>query len=723
MTAPETDDERTGDAGRDTGRAVSVTTRDEGSGLVVADHVERHRFELWTDDPVVPESADCGRFRFPIDAAVAVRAVGMTLPTVVPIYVRNAAGEMLAEIEQGGEASFPPGVYDVELCAPMKVYVRVEGALDVAVDAFRGRLDFDGERRVLVGGRSHHERPAGTVTTTGDPRDVMAAVSTFGSALKTTSPERSYPTLRGHPPLVELGDAVDIPSGLEPPETGVELVLPPDLSAVYVAAPLAHYLGAEVVPGGGTPRLVTDAGLDVPLDGPNGFEAAVRETLERSFLLDCIVRTEGYYEVDLHERRRFEERVDLDRDLGALYDRPLAERLLAYHETPYGAIEDLVPDWGLATYVAPEPEHVEMLPFLTDDLAVVRTPTGRGVGPVAGEASGAVDGPSASAATTEFFRSDGTAFTRSAGATPARESYVRPGPTDALEEAWVGDGTPVGATKALPEAFHNQLDRSPIEGDIGITVVCNDPAMTGELDVGSEVYGSRDDLPFDVTVREGLTGAELRETFARGCNFLHYIGHIDERGIECADGRLDARTLDRADVDAFLLNACSSYEQGAALVERGAIAGIVTLSDVVNEGAVRIGKTLARLLNRGFPLNGALEVAGDASAIGDQYTVIGDGQLTLARAEGSPPNLSVVERTGPDAYRLRYRTYPTSRDPIGSMNIPYVASNDQYYLLPGTVDTFDLNGDELAEFLALETAPVRLDGELYWSDELDPDTI
>ena len=36
------------------------------------------------------------------------------------------------------------------------------------------------------------------------------ALSTLSSALKTTSVERSYPTLRGHPPALELGDALDV---------------------------------------------------------------------------------------------------------------------------------------------------------------------------------------------------------------------------------------------------------------------------------------------------------------------------------------------------------------------------------------------------------------------------------------------------------------------------------------------------------------------------------
>ncbi|MFB6161169.1 MAG: hypothetical protein ABEJ61_08340 [Haloferacaceae archaeon] len=723
MTVSETDADVADDARRETGRAVSIATREEGPGLVVTDHVERHRLELWTDDPVVPEPADGDRFRFPTDAAVAVRAAGVTIPTVMPVYVRNADGEMLAEIEQGGEASFPPGVYDVELCAPMKVYVRVEGALDVTLDALRGRLEFDGERRVLVGGRSHHERPAATVTTTADPEDVMRAVSTFGSALKTTSPERSYPTLRGHPPLVELGDALDVPPGLEPPDTGVEVVLPPELGSVYAAAPLAHYLGAEVVPGSGTPRVVTDAGLEIPLDGPDGYEAAVQATLEHTFLLDCVVRTEGYYEVDLHEREQFERRVSLDRDLAELYELPLAERLRAYHGVPHDAVADLVPDWGLATYVAPDPEHVEVLPFLTDDLAVVRTPETRG-----GDASGA-GGSDRTAATAAFFRNDASgatgeaAFTRSSGATTDTGSYVRPEPTDALEEAWVGEGTPVGATKALPEAYRNRLDRSPVEEDIDITVVCNDPAMAAELDVGEDVYGSREDFPYDVTVHEQLSRAELRRSLTVSTELFHYIGHIDDRGFECADGRLDAGDLATVGVDAFLLNACQSYRQGAELVRAGAIAGIVTLDDVINDGAVRMGRLLARLLNEGFPLAGALDVAAEASSIGDQYTLVGDGRLTLARTEGSPPNAPVVLTVEDGTYELDYHTYPTNRHSTGSMIVPYVQGNDQYYLLSGVVDTFELDAEELAEFLSLETVPVRLDGELYWSDELDVDAL
>ncbi|MFB6080744.1 MAG: hypothetical protein ABEJ81_07090 [Haloferacaceae archaeon] len=698
---------------------VSLTTRDDGPGVVVIDHVERHRFELWTDGPVTPEPTDGERFRFPTDAAVAVRTAAVTVPTVVQTYVRDADGRMLAEVDRGTDVSFGPGSYDIEVCAPMKIYLRIEGPLEVSADVFGITIAADVDRRVLVGGRSHHERPAATVTTTAAPRDVLRALSTFGSALKTTSTERSYPTLRGHPPLVELGETLDVPDGLEPPDTGIEIVLPPELGPAYVAAPLAYYLGATMVPGD-TPRLVTETGVDEAL-GPD-VERTVRETLERTFLLDCLVRTEGYYRVDLHERRVAERRIDLD--FSSLYDRSPADRLAAYLDVPYDVVADLVPDWGLTTHVSPTPAHVEVLPFLAHDLAVVRTPA---------DDSATATSPQAEA-TAAFFRAgdspggEATAggFTRGTaarGATNPDVTYIQPEPTDALEQVWVGDGTPLGATKAIPEAYHNRLGRSPVEGDIDITVVCNDRAMAAESDVVDETYGTAVNLPFDVSVREELTRAELRETLARDGDFLHYIGHIDDRGFECADGWLHAETVDHVGTDAFLLNACQSFEQGTELVRAGAVAGIVTLNDVVNDVAVRMGHLLARLLNHGFPMTGALDVAADAHPIDDQYTVVGDGRLTLARTEGSAPNAPVVATIDGDDYELTYCPYPTNRTTTGSMIRPYVGDDDEHYLFSGTVGSFDVSPTELAEFLALEPVPVRIDGEVRWSDEMDLDEL
>jgi len=90
-----------------------------------------------------------------------------------------------------------------------------------------------------------------------------------------------------------------------------------------------------------------------------------------------------------------------------------------------------------------------------------------------------------------------------------------------------------------------------------------------EEDIVEEFYGARDLFEFDISVYYELTGAELREVLHSDADFLHYIGHVDEDGFQCADGMFDARTMETVEVDAFLLNACQSYKQGQALVDRG----------------------------------------------------------------------------------------------------------------------------------------------------------
>jgi hypothetical protein len=695
------------------GFGVSFSPLADNVGVLVTDPIERQQFRLFT--PAAPRlrPADPAELRFPVDDAVRLATARIDLPSIIAVYVRDAEGRMLAEAAHAAAESFEPGTYELELCAPMKLYLRVEGRVSVTVHDERTRITFDGPTEVVLGGRSHHEQPATTVTTTADPVDVMRALSTFPSALKTTSVERSYPTLRGHPPLIELGETLSIPDGLTTPSTGVTVELPPTLDHVYVAAPLAYYLGADLVPGH-RPRIVTEAGFEHGLETPRGFEREVERVLKQTFFLDCLVRTEGYYRVDLHERKTVEPLVDLD--FAALYDAPLAERLAATLAVPYAVVRDHVPEWKLTTHVAPSPDNVELLPFVVNDLAVVRTP--RATTPSASTLQ--------ATATGEFFRTadpGAPGDTVRSAAADAERAYVQPESTDSLDQAWMGGGTPLGASKATKQAYRNRLSRSPVEGAIDITVVCNDERMIDERDVVDGVYGSRRELPFDVTVHYDLTVAALREALTADAEFLHYIGHIDADGFECTDGRLDTTSLDHVGPDAFLLNACQSYEQGVALIEAGAIGGIVTLSDVVNSGAVEMGKTLARLLNRGFPLGNALDVASDDNAIGSQYVVVGDGGLAIAQAKSGVPNVCRVRALGDDRFELEYRAFPTSDRGMGTLIIPHLEKNETHYLSSGTVDTFELARAELERFLALEEIPVVVENELYWSSDLDLSSI
>ncbi|WP_231182882.1 CHAT domain-containing protein [Haladaptatus sp. DYF46] len=675
--------------------------------VIIQDPIERRTCTLRTFGAVRPKPVANHPFPFPVDDAVRLSTDGFRLSPPVATYVRDTDGEMVRSVEGIANEELPDGPYSIELCAPIKLYVHVEETLSIGATFDEISFEFGSETDIVVGGRSFHRRPSGTVTTTDDPTDVMAAVSTFGSALKTTSPERAFPTLRGHPPAIELGDELHIPDDLRPPETGVIIEVPPTLESVYAVASLAYYLGATVVPGN-TPRIVA-GGFEHPLDVARGFETEVERVLKRTFLLDCVTRTEGLYPVDLYERRELESMVELD--FAALYDASPAERLERYLSIPYTDIEEFVPEWQLTTHVSPAASNVEMLPFLVDDLAVIRTARGTEV------SASTIQVP----AVDQFVRgsSESSEHSRSTSETAATpRSFVEPERADSLEQVWVGDDAPLGASKATLTAFRNRLERTATEGEIDITVVCNDDEMDEERNLADEVYGSERNLRFDVTVRHDLSVAELRSVLESETHFLHYIGHIDDGGFNCRDGTLDAAELDDIGVEAFLLNACQSYEQGMALIEAGAIGGVVTLSDVINSGAVRVGKTMARLLNRGFPLWAALDIARDRSIIGGQYTVVGDGSINVVQTESITAVLFDIETNG-EQFEMTPTTYLSNSDGMGAFVHLQLDEANQSYLASGTLSTLTLDKDEFARFLALEDVPVRLDGQFTWSYAVD----
>jgi hypothetical protein len=696
---------------------------DGEAGLEIIDTIDRHRYTLQTTDRVVPEPSDTGPFLFPIDAAMTVTTDAITLPTVVPVCIRDDEGTLLVEAEHFAHETLPQGTYELDLSAPVQLYLRVESPLTVTSNATQTQIHFDAETEVVIGTRSRHEHPAATITTTDDPGDMMAAASTFGSALKTTSPERSFPMFRGHPPSIERGDELSIPPDVTPPDTGLRIEAPPEYRSVYVAAPLVYYLGAELSPGK-TPRLVADTGFEYTLDTARGFEREVERVLKQVFFLDCVTRTEGIYPVELHERQAVESQFDLD--FATLYELPIAERIEAYLSIPFTTIEEHLPEWKLTTHIEPIPSSVEMLPFVTKDLAVIRTP---GSQEASTEQAAVVDEQMETV--DEFLRNDNSDFVRGTAAGDSPDAtYVQPETADSLEQVWVGNGTPQGANKAITEAYRNRLNRVPTDGDIEITVVYNEftfsgdgepsgsPQMDEERAVIDDVYGSREQLPFDMTLHENLTTNELRAVLSSPTDFLHYIGHVDEQGFECVDGKLDAGTLETAGSDVFLLNACQSYQQGMNLIKAGSVGGIVTISDVVNSGAVKIGRALARLLNGGFPLRAALEIARDESLSSVKYTVVGDGGVAIAQAESGMPNLCEITPND-ESYKLKFKTYPTDQLGMGSMTMPYIEQNEEYFLNSGSLDTFEMSKRDLHRFLELEDIPVRVNGELHWSRSID----
>jgi len=690
-------------------------------GLQVLDPIQDAQFTLLTPDPVGVSPCDTDRFYFPVDAAVTVATDAIETPYFVDSWIRDGAGDTVAEVDMDSSLSLPPGQYNVELpTSQVKIYLTFEGAVEVTASEEALRLSLAADE-VHVGARSFHEQPAATVTTTGDPPDVMRAVSTLGSALKTTTCERSFPTLRGHPPLIERDDELSIPDSISAPDTGITVEVPPLLEYVYPVAPLAYYLGATVRPGP-EPRLVTDdwtysldGEADCPFAPGSGFEASVARVLKQSFLLDCVTRTEGYYEVDLAERSLVADRVDLD--FAALYKRSTAEQVRAYMGVPADALTGGMPTWKLTADIRPKPDYVGTLPFLADELAVVRCPEAPGAGRTSDEVADRIqsifrDGAATTRGTAALTRS--TRSETSSSATVENRVF-RPAEADSIEQTYVGEGVPVGASKMTVDAFRRRLSYEPSDDpQIRVAVVNNDERMADE-NVVSDIYGTRDWIEFDISFDEALTTDEMRTLLRSDVDFLHYIGHVDPEGIRCPDGYLDAQEVSDVGVSAFMLNACDSYDQGYALVDNGAMAGIATVTDVVNEAATSVGQTVARLLNQGFSLAATVEIIKDYEQIGHHYIVIGDSSASIVTNEAGTPQRAEIRALEDGQYDVTLYGYPRLDLTLGAMYRPHLKGYSRHHLNSGEMCSLILSEREMLHFMSKQNIPVIRDSELFWS--------
>ena len=689
----------------------TFTPLSDPKGLRINDPIENAQMDVYTQTTAYSAVTEHDAFLYPVDAAVELVTDAIRVPRLHTVYVRNTEGELVGESSNREEIQVGDGAYNIDVSTgQLKLYIAAASALTVRRDDAETVIQFPETTTIQFGVRSLHETPAATITIRETVEDVMEAISLLGSALKTHTPERSFPTLRGHPPLVEFGDEFHAPDGLDAPSTGITIELPAAFEYVYPASSLAYYLGATLVPADTPALVVDDTRYDLPAG--DGYESAMERLLKRIFFLDCLVRTEGIYPVTLHERREFSKTHDLD--FRGLYEASEAERIAAYMAIPYDDIEPHLPTWKVTTDIQPDAANADVLPFVANDLSLVRCP----------ETDDDVVVQSEPEALTSFYRADGGLVRDSSVTEPSlrNESIVHPEPVSSLEHAWVGEGFPLGASKVSAESYRRRL--AHISGDkpyISVDIVCNDPEMSEE-DVVKEYYGLREFFQFDVSVSYEIACDELAEHLRRGCDFFHYIGHVDEKGFQCADGMLDARTLDEVNVEAFLLNACRSYEQGAALVDKGSLGGIVTLAKVLNDPAVKMGRALARALNAGFSLQSGLNVAREESTFGNQYISIGDGNLQLVKSENGTSFLATLT-PGDGEATLDLKTFPTAAAGMGSTVTPHVKDNTDAYINVGYIDTFRLSRDELRDFVDLGITPILVDGELYWSDELDVESV
>lgn len=680
---------------------VSITSLDGRSGVLVHDQLEDAQVEILTEEPPELRSVSVEQFRFPVDNAVSIETDELVTPEVGAVYARSLDSPSETQIWQKHGGRLGERRHEIQVMSVTPIlYFRVSGPVTVPEDRDQMRFQFESTQEVKIGARSCHEEPAATVQTTGDPHDVARAVSTFGSALKTLSPERSFPSLRGHPPLLEAGSELSIPDTVSPPESDVVVEVPADLGSIYRVAPLAYYFGATVECGA-EPRIVA-GDESVPLS-TDDLEIGHRidRILQQALFLDCVVRTEGLYRLDLHERTGVEEMLPFD--VETMYDAPLSERIIAYDDVPHHVVEPHLPQWPLRSTIAPEAEYVGHLPFVAYWLSSVRIPER--------PERGSLPPPPSELA--DFVREtpgrgkSGSGERRS----PGTSDTGRPG-SETLTRTWIGEGVQTGAMKPHLEAMRDVATcDTKTEEKITVAVVCTDREMLDETRDG--IYNLRDNVEFDVSVYYDPSVADLRSVLHQDFDFFHYVGHVDEDGFRCTDGHLDAADLGHTDVDAFLLNACRSYDQGKALVDVGAKGGIVTVQTVFNHRATTFGREAGRFLNRGHSLESTLSLLGYGPLPTERYTVVGAPRYSLCQTKDGSDEIGVLRQSS-GGYELVHIQYPATAFDIGSVVTFSVTEGQEHHIASGEVASWTFSADEVGPILEDMGYPIVFDGEFYW---------
>lgn len=679
----------------------------------VRDRVESSRFEFYFDGDVEIEEASTDDLYFPVDVAVRLSSSWskMTVPMAIGVFVHDHhSGNVVHQVgRETPEIDLEAGSYELELSpAPVKIYILVQSAAKVRLIDEKIQILTGSDEPVYIGVRSPHEHPAGTITTTADLEDLMVAVSHLGSALKTTSAERSWPTLRGQPPTIKLGDELDIPSTVSRYDVDVRIEIPCDRRALFNVTPLAYYTSARLttISTGKTSPALIAAGERVPLTGNLGTAAG--QQLKRNVLLDSVVRSVGIYPFVTAERTTIED--ELPWALEEVYSLPLGERVAAYQDVPESVIEDIWRTWPLTIDVSGTLDDIPALPHLAEELAIVRIPDAN---------TGTADPQPGFV--TDFIRADGSGTSEAPRATNKNDEMQdisRPLPWDTQLHSSLEDGYPLGSNKTSIRAYERHLDREAPNADaIEVKVVCNDDEMREE-DIVTEFYGLRDLLEFDISSHYNLTTTEFLDLLSGSYDLIHYIGHVDEAGFKCQNGYVDAVTeVDEVDFDVFLLNACRSVEQGEALLDAGADGGIATLYDIPNSSATKLGRTLSRLLNRGFTIRSALEIAREVSFLANRWVSLGDGRVSLTQSESGVTMLSTVTPCS-DGFQFELESFETSSHRIGTI-IDVNTDWAKPCVLPGKIRC-KLSDEQLEEYFALEVTPVKCGNELYWTDEVSP---
>jgi len=696
--------------------------RDDGLFRVIdsAKNTVRVGTEGWdrgVDAPTVGDVLSLGGSNSEVESDVTVSgsAESLFFPRVYVHIYRVDCDQKRKFDEQSRRLDIGEGSHLLRLNSNVDIYVRFDGSATLTRSGDEQlRLSFDQPTPVTIRFRSEIAQQTEQITVGSAPEELAEAISLLSATTKRTDPDRTWPQVRKAPPAIELGSSLDVPDAVEQQHepTAVTLVVPPKLEYLFTAAPLVYYLGGTVT----TDETATPA-LDVGdrrfgLGQLPAFQYNVASVLRRVFYLDCLAREAGAY----GERVSLSPQLtELGLDPDRLYSAPMAERVKTYMDAPFEGVSEEFPEWNLTMYVEPSHEHIETLPHLLETLPFIFLPESEELSKAEWISLSMDDSYEHGEQVVNPREPTDDSFTRLQREISNVE-LVNPVLGPGRYHGWLAENVPIDVYKTFPEAYENRpkyLDDSPVS----VVAVLNNTDMRQEHDVAVERYKQHADaLSIDIDVQENIRSAQLARVFESRNDLVHFIGHSDERGLECADGFLSIESVSESNTQTFFLNACGSYHEGVGLVRKGSVAGGVTFEAVTDSQAAEVGTTFARLMVLGYSLERALDKARQQVMTPKDYAVVGDGTHVVTQSESILPlDLRLVE-TGRQQYRLEVsQIAPFEKG--GHAQDRFEGSDGDYHL--GSHDrSYKLSEQQLQDSLDVVENPILFDDGLYWPDEL-----
>ncbi|WP_193310241.1 hypothetical protein [Halorubrum halophilum] len=658
----------------------------DGETLRIRDALEGEEFLLELDREPALEPALADLFLVPIDHAVSFEAESVAIPSYSGVSLRDAEGDLVARLNESME--FPRGTYFLVLDGVMKTIVRVPHTAFSATGMAESEtltLTFDRPTIITVGARSLHTSPEATITVSEDPAAIAEAVSVLGSSIKEFTPERSWPTLRGHPPRIRIGEELDIPSPLVAPETGVEVVVRPTYADVYRLSTLSFYLGARMVVGD-EPAIRFENGFVEPLptDGV-ALEERAEELLRTWLFLDTLARTEGYVESDRYEYEQVG--AELPFYPPNLADSSMSERLMEYLEVDPETVAPFTPAWPTEAVLRPVPEAAELLPHLAHVLAPIR---------VRGSSDPTVDAPVALAASPWLNRSD---------------SGWGPGAVPSPDET----PTPAGTAVLTTDGYENRLSKTnTARGDVRLTAVTTSAARATELRRAfsdPEVTGGIGSWE----VLENPDADAVARKFSDSDIDILYCGLPIEDGnsVTTATGTVSLDEFDDAPA-LVVFEGATDRSVGISMVESGGLSAILTENALDQKSS----RSLVGLLSLGFPVGASVGLSGVEKA--SETRIVGDPSSGIASQVYLGMQINVVQSESPTRHHIEHGSVPSLPSLLG-MELEILP--DKFHSLSELYGKTGRNGPtvdsaELLEILEEGDSIVHFNGRLLLPEDV-----